>query len=94
MAHLHANMDVDYVVTYRFTDTSIHMISMVSAGTNLYLGKTEAQAGFEKLIRALARLGLTIEVRSGDNCCLLVLVRANDDRQFNNVVYRSRYGRV
>lgn len=63
-----------------------------STGADVYLGKSEAQAGFEKLIRALARLGLTIEVRSGDNCCLLVLVRANNDRRFNNVVYRSRCG--
>ena len=53
--------------------------------------KSKAAAEFEKLIQALARLGLTLEVRNGENCSLLVFVKANNDRRFNNEVYRSRY---
>ncbi|MCJ1334982.1 hypothetical protein MMC09_000248 [Bachmanniomyces sp. S44760] len=70
---LHGNLDVDYVIVYRFTDA----------------GKSEAQAEFEKLIQALARVGLTIEVRNGGDCSVLILVKA-DSQQFNNEVYRSR----
>ncbi|MCJ1243176.1 hypothetical protein MMC30_000373 [Trapelia coarctata] len=71
---LNSNFNVDYVITYRFTDTN----------------KLEATAGFEKLIQALARLGLTTEVRNGDNCSVLVFVKAEADKRFRNEVYRSR----
>lgn len=71
---LHANFEVDYVISYRFTDTS----------------KAEARDDFAKLVQALARVGLQIEVRNGDNNCLLVFVRAGSDKILNHHVYRSR----
>ena len=78
MAHhanpLHANFDVDYVITYRFTDT----------------GKAEAREDFARLVEALARVGLQIEVRNGDNCALLVFVKIGSDKILNHHVYRSR----
>ena len=50
----------------------------------------EAVAGFQKLIEALARLSFTTEVRNGDNCSVLVFVKAEANERFNNEVYRSR----
>ena len=41
-------------------------------------------------MQVLARLGLFIEVRNGDNCSVLVLVKAGNDKRFNDIVYRSR----
>ena len=58
--------------------------------TKISADKSKAAAGFEKLVLALARLGLKLEVRNGDNCSLLVFVKANADKRFNNEVYRSR----
>ncbi|KAL8715018.1 MAG: hypothetical protein Q9220_000975 [cf. Caloplaca sp. 1 TL-2023] len=77
MAHnsaLHANFDVDYVITYRFAETS----------------STEARDGFTALMQALAEVGLTTEVRNGDSCCLLVFVKAAADKRFAHEIYRSR----
>ncbi|MCJ1281356.1 hypothetical protein MMC26_000675 [Xylographa opegraphella] len=69
-----SNYNVDYVISYRFVDT----------------GKLPAARQFQKLIQALAQLGFTLEVRNGDNCSLLVFVKADNDKRFNNEVYRSR----
>ncbi|KAL8907228.1 MAG: hypothetical protein Q9207_001529 [Kuettlingeria erythrocarpa] len=77
MAHhsaLHSNFGVDYVITYRFADTS----------------KFEARDGFTSLMQALALVGLATEVRNGDNCSLLVFVKVGSDRRFAQEVYRSR----
>ena len=52
--------------------------------------KAAAAAGFEKLVQALGKVGLQIEVRNGENCALLVFVKAPNDKRFNNAVYRSR----
>ncbi|KAK4697776.1 anoctamin-10, partial [Lecanoromycetidae sp. Uapishka_2] len=71
---LHANFDVDYVITYRFHDTT----------------KEEASASFQNLVQALARVGLAVEVRNGENCSLLVFVKVATDERLNNAVYRSR----
>ncbi|KAL8829298.1 MAG: hypothetical protein Q9191_002087 [Dirinaria sp. TL-2023a] len=71
---LHANFDVDYVITYRFTDTS----------------KAEAREDFARLVQALARVGLQIEVRNGDNCALLVFAKIGSDKVLSHHVYRSR----
>ncbi|KAI9820350.1 MAG: hypothetical protein M1827_005972 [Pycnora praestabilis] len=71
---LHANFDVDYVISYRFTDTD----------------KQKAAAGFERLIRALANVGLATEVRNGDNCSVLVFIKVASDRHLAGAVYRSR----
>ncbi|KAL8790484.1 MAG: hypothetical protein Q9213_000636 [Squamulea squamosa] len=77
MAHhnaLHSNFDVDYVISYRFTDTN----------------NTEAQDGFSALMQALARVGLATEVRNGDNCSLLVFVKVGSNKRFAHEVYRTR----
>ncbi|KAL8701991.1 MAG: hypothetical protein Q9224_000228 [Gallowayella concinna] len=77
MAHnsaLHSNFDVDYVITYRFTDTN----------------NVDAQDGFSALMRALAGVGLATEVRNGDNCSLLVFIRVGSEKRFAHEVYRSR----
>ena len=54
--------------------------------------KTEAATGFQSLVQALARVGLAIEVRNGENCSLLVFVKVASDERLNNAVYRSRWG--
>ncbi|KAL8661952.1 MAG: hypothetical protein Q9202_005153 [Teloschistes flavicans] len=77
MAHnraVHNNFDVDYVIVYRFADT-----------TNV-----EAQDGFTALMQALAGVGLATEVRNGDNCSLLVFVQVGSEKRFAQEVYRSR----
>ncbi|MCJ1470990.1 hypothetical protein MMC07_009638 [Pseudocyphellaria aurata] len=68
------NLDVDYVITYRFTETN----------------KPEAQQGLRSLLQALAQAGLAIEVRNGDNCSLLVFVKVASDQILGHEVYRSR----
>ena len=59
--------------------------------TDGQIDNIQAKAGLEKLIQALARLGLQVNIRNGDNCSLLVFVKATDDKRFNNEVYKSRY---
>lgn len=44
----------------------------------------------EYLIEALARVGLAIAVRSGDNNSLLIFVKVASDERLNHEVYRSR----
>lgn len=43
-----------------------------------------------KLIEALNDVGLMTEVRNGDNCSLLIFVKAASDRHLRSEVYRSR----
>jgi anoctamin-10 len=43
-----------------------------------------------KLIEALNNVGLSTEVRYGDNCSLLVFVKVASDRHLQEEVYRSR----
>ncbi|KAL8694644.1 MAG: hypothetical protein Q9218_000739 [Villophora microphyllina] len=77
MAHnhaVHSNFGVDYVLTYRFSDTN----------------NVEARDGFTALMQALAQVGLTTEVRNGDNCSLLVFVKVGSEKRFAQEVYRSR----
>ena len=71
---LHSNFDVDYVITYRFLDTN----------------KVEASEKFAQLTQALGLVGLTTEVRNGQNCSLLIFVKPASDTVLNNHVYRSR----
>ena len=68
------SFDVDYVIVYRFTD----------------LTKEEARQGLEKLVHALARVGLLTEVRDGGNCSLLIFTKTATDNRLAHVVYRSR----
>ncbi|KAL8944025.1 MAG: hypothetical protein Q9216_000734 [Gyalolechia sp. 2 TL-2023] len=71
---MHSNFDVDYVITYRFTDTAA----------------VEARDGFISLMQVLARVGLATEIRNGDNCSLLVFVKVGSQKRFAGEVYRSR----
>lgn len=52
--------------------------------------KAEARDDFARLVQALARVGLQIEVRNGDNCSLLVFVKPSSNKVLNRHVYRSR----
>ena len=89
---LHANFDVDYVIVYRFHDTGRYLDAlrelqlMVCPPTD----KAEASTCFKKLVQALARVGLAIEVRNGENLALLVFVKVASDERLSNAVYRSR----
>ena len=52
--------------------------------------KSEAVKGFERLLQALARVGLLTEVRNGGNHSLLIFVKIASDDRLNHAVYRSR----
>ncbi|RMZ77171.1 hypothetical protein DV737_g4506, partial [Chaetothyriales sp. CBS 132003] len=69
-----SNFDVDYVVKYQ-----------VDADD-----KDGSIEQFKKLVRALAQVGLTTEVRRGDDKSLLVFTKASDESILSDVVYRSR----
>jgi anoctamin-10 len=56
----------------------------------LYSAKPQAEAQFVKLIQALNDVGLSTEVRNGDNCAVLVFVKIASDRHLKAEVYRSR----
>ncbi|KAF8851480.1 plasma membrane stress response protein-like protein [Acephala macrosclerotiorum] len=71
---LHTNFDVDYVLDYRFATT----------------GKKEAEEGFVKLVQALNDVGLSTEVRNGDNYAVLIFVKIASGRHLRAEVYRSR----
>ena len=45
---------------------------------------------FEKLVRLLAGVGLELEVRNGDDCCMLVFTKLASERRLFGEVYRSR----
>lgn len=89
---LHGNLDVDYVITYRFTETSNSPFVKQEALVNLLiaLDKPEAQQGLQSLLQALAHVGLAVEVRNGDNCSLLIFVKVASDKRLSHEVYRSR----
>ncbi|KAH5095576.1 hypothetical protein HBI38_030650 [Parastagonospora nodorum] len=71
---LQSNLDVDYVISYRFAKTD----------------KAKAIAQFEKLCEALANVGLQTEVRNGDSHSVLLFVRVASDEHLHGEVYRSR----
>ncbi|ORY17824.1 calcium-activated chloride channel-domain-containing protein [Clohesyomyces aquaticus] len=71
---LQTNMDVDYVITYRFATTD----------------KSAAVAKFEELVQGLSSVGLDTEVRSGDKHSILLFVRVASDEHLFGEVYRSR----
>lgn len=89
---LHANFDVDYVIVYRFHDTGKYIDAFQNLCLTICLptDKAEASADFKKLVQVLARVGLAIEVRNGENLALLVFVKVASDERLNNAVYRSR----
>ena len=55
-----------------------------------FTAKAEALRSFRDLVQALAKVGLAIEVRNGENCSLLVFVKVASNERLNNAVYRSR----
>ncbi|CZT46611.1 related to IST2 protein [Rhynchosporium secalis] len=71
---LKSNLDVDYVINYRFATTS----------------KAQAEEQFIKLIQTLNNVGLATEVRNSENCSLLIFVRIASDKHLKAEVYRSR----
>ncbi|KAK4995541.1 hypothetical protein LTR66_004654 [Elasticomyces elasticus] len=68
------NMEVDYVISYRFATTE----------------KQQAIAQFEELVKALASVGLATEVRNGADHSLLVFVKVASEEHMFGEVYRSR----
>jgi anoctamin-10 len=52
--------------------------------------KEKAEAQFAQLIQALNDVGLITEVRNGDNCAVLIFVKAASERRLDAEVYRSR----
>ncbi|KAF2190943.1 DUF590-domain-containing protein [Zopfia rhizophila CBS 207.26] len=71
---LQTNMGVDFVISYRFARTD----------------KSVAIAKFERLVEALASVGLDTEVRNGDKLSVLLFVRVASDEHLFGEVYRSR----
>ncbi|EHK97449.1 hypothetical protein M7I_6786 [Glarea lozoyensis 74030] len=65
---------VDFVIDYRFATTS----------------KQAAESQFTALIHALNSVGLTTEVRNGDNCAVLIFIKVASPRHLRAEVYRSR----
>lgn len=68
------NHGVAYVLVYRFATTE----------------KVKAQEKFNDLIRALASVGLQVEVRNGEDHSLLVLIRVASQAHLHAEIYRSR----
>ncbi|KAG9625672.1 DUF590-domain-containing protein, partial [Aureobasidium melanogenum] len=68
------NMEVDYVIVFRFANTT----------------KAEAGKKFALLVERLAKIGLATEVRNGDNHSLLIFVKVASEDHVNAEVYRSR----
>jgi anoctamin-10 len=56
----------------------------------LYPAQAKAEAKFVELIRALNGVGLSTEVRNGDNCAVLIFVKMASQEQLNAEVYHSR----
>jgi len=52
--------------------------------------KEKAEARFAQLIQALNDVGLITEVRNGNNCAVLIFVKAASERYLDAEVYRSR----
>ncbi|KAL9073676.1 MAG: hypothetical protein Q9161_002714 [Pseudevernia consocians] len=93
---LHDNFGVDYVIVYRFADSSKsrNPMARLCLTRPTLAAEAEASRNFQDLVQALAKVGLAIEVRNGENCSLLVFVKVASDERLNNAVYRSRYCRV
>jgi anoctamin-10 len=93
-ASAESNLDVDYVLIYRFSPDSKSNLLILTAPTEadqIQTDKSKAITGFQNLIRALADVGLETEVRNGEDSTLLIFVKAADEQIFSDVVYKSRY---
>jgi anoctamin-10 len=89
---LQTNLDVDYVITYRFANTGMlaSTVGRMKQCADIHADKAKAAAQFEKLCEALANVGLQTEVRNGDSHSLLLFVRVASDKHLFGEVYRSR----
>lgn len=90
---LESNLDVDYVISYRFAKTGTQHLNTLArpGGADIDADKAKAAAQFEKLCQALANVGLQTEARNGENQSLLLFVRVASDEHLFGEVYRSRY---
>ena len=90
---LESNLDVDYVISYRFAKTGMRHFDTPARplGADSDADKAKAAAQFEKLCHALASVGLQTEARSGEDHSLLLFVRVASDEHLFGEVYRSRY---
>lgn len=86
----HENFDTDYVIVYRFVDSSECSLRDKFSSIHNATGKEDARRGFEKLVQSLAKVGLSTEVRNGEKCSLLVFVRIASDERLQTAVYRAR----
>lgn len=87
---LHTNLDVDYVIRFRFTSTGSTLELEGANEADTPPDGREAAAAFTTLIHAVNDVGLQTEVRTGDADTLLVFVRTASQRHFQAEVYRSR----
>ncbi|KAF2863880.1 DUF590-domain-containing protein [Piedraia hortae CBS 480.64] len=71
---LQTNMDVDYVIVFRYATTE----------------KEKAAARFQELVQRLSSVGLATEVRNGKEHSVLVFVRVASAQHMYAEVYRSR----
>lgn len=91
---LQSNMDVDYVISYRFAKTGSYCRGGYlgqAVGTDHDTDKAKAIAQLEKLCQAVSNVGLQTEVRLGDSDTVLLFVRVVSDQHLFGEVYRSRY---
>ena len=88
---LQSNLDVDYVISYRFAKTGAqHVNALKQLIADRVTDKAKAAAQFEKLCYALANVGLQTEARNGDNHSVLLFARVASDEHLFGEVYRSR----
>jgi anoctamin-10 len=88
-----SNLDVDYVLVYRFSSegkVGLLPFTYLLRTDTVLSDKSKAISKFQDLIRALVDVGLETEVRNGEDSTLLVFIRAADENIFGDVVYRSR----
>lgn len=55
------------------------------------LGKSEATTQYQKLIEALASVGVSTEVRNGEAHTLLIFTKLASKEHLYGEIYRSRY---
>ena len=54
------------------------------------IDKPTAEPRFEKLVTALANVGLATEARNGDNCSILLFVKVASEAYLQRETYKSR----
>lgn len=91
---LHENFGVDYVISFRFSTTGKKGWSTQVIGNSYQpiddVDQVRAEAQFEKLVHALANVGLATEARDGGNSSILLFVRPASEKYLASAIYRSR----